>query len=77
MPQATGGGGPITGAVDQADPTGGDLSGATGNATQQLDNTATQTLNNVGGAVNQPGLGDSVDRTVNQVTGGLLNGDGN
>jgi len=76
-PQATGSGGPITGAVDQADPTGGNLSGATGNVTQQLDNTATQTLNNVGGAVNQPGLGDSVDRTANQVTGGLLNGHGN
>jgi hypothetical protein len=78
-PQATGGGGPITGTVDQVDPTpGGDLSQTTNDATQQLDNTVNQTQSTVNQTLNnvQPGLGDSVDQTVNQVTGGLLNGGG-
>jgi hypothetical protein len=79
---APGGGGDagraITGTVQNLDQAtsslglGGNLSGTTGPLTRPLDDTVNQTLNGVGGAVGQPGLGDDVGRTVNQITGRLL-----
>jgi hypothetical protein len=70
-PLDTTGGGPITNTVHQVDP-----SGTTDPVTQQLDNTVTDTLNNAGGAVGAPSLGDSVNDTLNNTTGGLLGGSG-
>ena len=57
--------------------TGQDLSGPTGGATRQVDHTATNTLNGVGGAVGNPHLGDNVGNAVNGVThrvGNAVNG---
>lgn len=68
--------GPITGIVDPADPTGGGISQATNDATQQLNNTVNQTQGTVNQTLNnvRPGLGDTVDQTVSGATGGLLGG---
>jgi hypothetical protein len=70
-------GGPITNTVNQVtqDATGGPAPSPITQTTQQAENAATSTLNDAGGAVGQPGLGDSVEQalnqTLNQVTQGL------
>jgi hypothetical protein len=70
--------GPVGGAVDTVD---GAASGAgvdvplsetAGPAAAQVDQTVQDTLDQVGGAVNQPELGQDVGHTVDGATGGLL-----
>jgi hypothetical protein len=61
--------GPVTKAVQGADDTlGTDVSGSTGDVTGQVESTGRQTLNDVGGAVGNPGLGDQVTQLGDQVT---------
>jgi hypothetical protein len=72
--------GPVTNAVQGADDTlGTDLSGSTEGLTGRVDDTVRGTLNDAGGAVGSPGLGDQVTHLGDQVTqtgnrlaGGLL-----
>ena len=60
--------GPVTKGVQGVDGTlGTNLSGSTGGPTGQVDDTTRQTLNDVGGAVGQPGLGDQVTHLGDQV----------
>ena len=79
-PGDPGGSNALTGTVQALDQTTGqlgldtNLSGATGPLTRQLDQTVNGTLNNVGGVVGKPHLGDQVGQTVNGLTGGLLGG---
>jgi hypothetical protein len=77
-PRSPTGAGPVTNTVNQVDQaTGQNLSGPTGGVTRQIDHTATNTLNGVGGAVGNPHLGDDVGSAVNGVTHRVLDGGGN
>ena len=74
----TGGGG-VSGLVDDVDQTTGGLGvpplgGTTGPITDEIDRTLNDTLNDVGGAVGQPNLGNGVNDTVRGLTNGLLGG---
>lgn len=76
-----GGSGVVGGAVEDVDgSTGGlglpPLGPATSGVTDQADQALNNTLDNVGGAVGQPNLGNDVNDTVNGVTGGLLGNGG-
>lgn len=77
----TPGGGPVSGLVEDVDETtsGLGLPGlgpATKPLTDAVDNTVGNTLNQVGGALGQPNLGDDVNNTVRGLTNGLLGREG-
>jgi hypothetical protein len=74
----TSGSGALGGAVGGLEDTAGNagldlpLSDLSGGLTGPLDQTVNDTLNNVGGAVGNPNLGNQVNGAVNNVTNGLL-----
>jgi hypothetical protein len=74
----TTGSGALGGAVGGLEDTAGDvglelpLSDVTGDLTGPVDQTGNDTLNDVGGAVGNPNLGNDVNGAVNNVTNGLL-----
>jgi hypothetical protein len=64
--------GPVSSAVQGVDQTlGTNVSGSSGGLTGRVEDTARDTLNNVGGAVGSPGVGDRVAETGNRLAGGL------
>ena len=73
----SGGGGPLDNAVSGVENTTSDLGvdadlGGLHNVTQQLDQTVNDTLNNVGGVLGNPNLGNQVSSGVNNVTSPVL-----
>lgn len=75
------GGGAVTGLVGDVDETAGSLglppvSGATSGLTGGIDRTVNDTLNNVGGALGSPNLGNNVNDTVRGLSDGLIGRDG-
>jgi hypothetical protein len=71
------GGGALSGVVQDLDETTSGLglpplSQTTGPLTDQLDNTVNDTLNNVGGLLGNPNLGDNVSNGVRDLSDGLL-----
>ena len=78
----TDGGGPLGSVLGGVDDTTGSvgldlpLGPATDQLTGPIDNTTRNTLNNVGGLLDRPLLGDNTIKAVNQVTGALLGEDG-
>jgi hypothetical protein len=77
VPTPAPGPGPVTNAVQDVDRVAGtDLSGPTSGATEAVDGAATGTVNQVGGAVGRPGMGDQVGGAVSDATDRVLGGGG-
>lgn len=78
-PTDPGSSGALSGLVEDVDETTGGLpplSPTTGPITDQLDHTVNDTLNNVGGALGQPNLGDNLNDTVRNLGNGLVGREG-